>query len=207
MAKQKEPTWITENKPLPKALRRLMSETNTTQPMLAKSIGVTRQTVSLYCTGQSAPDIETFDKIADYFDVTYDFLLGKSESKKRENVDIHKRTGLSDKAIEILSNWKYHTLSSDPSKNAFSKTPYELNKIIESEKLPQLIYQIRSLSYIENDLENENDTYKTLGRSKIEDLMDKSGYNAARDYIMYSIQNTFKEIINDIIPHNPIDES
>ena len=103
-SRQKEPIYITENKPFPRALRELMKETDTTQPILAKAVGVTRQTISLYCTGQSTPDIDVFVKIADYFNVTYDFLLGKSEAKKRENVDINKRTGLSDEAINILED-------------------------------------------------------------------------------------------------------
>ena len=102
MARQKEPTWVTENKPFPKALRELMQETDTTQPMLAGSIGVTRQTISLYCTGQSTPDIEVFTKIAEYFDVSFDYLLGKFEAKKRENINIQERTGLSDEAIKNL---------------------------------------------------------------------------------------------------------
>lgn len=102
MARQKKLTYITANKPFPKALRELMDETDTTQPMLAESMGVTRQTISLYCNGQSTPDIDIFAKIADYFNVSFDYLLGKSESKKRENVDINKKTGLSDESIKIL---------------------------------------------------------------------------------------------------------
>jgi len=104
MARQKEPTWLTENKPFPKVLRELMNETNTTQPMLADFIGVTRQTISLYCTGQSTPDIDILVKIADYFNVSFDYLLGKSEAKKRENINISDKTGLSEIAIETLAD-------------------------------------------------------------------------------------------------------
>ena len=104
MPRQKEPTHITVNKPFPKVLRELMQETNTTQPMLADSIGVTRQTISLYSIGQSTPDIDIFIKIADYFNVSFDYLLGRSVAKHRENIDINNKIGLSETAIETLED-------------------------------------------------------------------------------------------------------
>ena len=79
-----------------------MDDTKTTQAALAGVVGMTRQGIALYASGQTTPDIETFVKIADFFGVSYEYLLGKSNAKKRENVDIHERTGLSDDAIESL---------------------------------------------------------------------------------------------------------
>jgi transcriptional regulator with XRE-family HTH domain len=101
MSKQKKQTdgW---NKPFPTRLRGLMDDTKTTQAALAGVVGMTRQGIALYASGQTTPDIETFVKIADFFGVSYEYLLGKSNAKKRENVDIHERTGLSDDAIESL---------------------------------------------------------------------------------------------------------
>ena len=105
MSRQKEPTYITEKKPFPKRLRKLLKDTNTTQSALAESIGVTRQTISQYANGQNTPDIETFVRIADYFGVSYDYLLGYSQSEKREHHSAVEQTGLSGKAVEILKTW------------------------------------------------------------------------------------------------------
>lgn len=72
--KQSNPT--NSNKPFPSALRTLMEARNTSQKDLADYLGKTRQAVSLYCNGESAPDLETLVKIAQLFDTSTDYLLG-----------------------------------------------------------------------------------------------------------------------------------
>lgn len=80
----------------------LMLENKTTQKELADHLGITRQAVSQYAVGKTTPDINTFKKIAKYFDVSYDYLLGESSCKNRENIDIERVTGLKEKAIEAI---------------------------------------------------------------------------------------------------------
>ena len=46
----------------------------TTQKELAQFLGVRPQTVSYYCTGESLPNCEQLLKMAQFFDVTCDFL-------------------------------------------------------------------------------------------------------------------------------------
>lgn len=71
------------------ALNKLMNNNGTTHSELAKYLGKTRQAVSYYCSGQSAPDFETLVKIANYFNTTSDHLLGiePSPEKKPSAVD------------------------------------------------------------------------------------------------------------------------
>ena len=92
----------------PTRLRNLRNKKGISQAQLSEEIGVTKSTVSLYETGDNVPDIKTFSKIADFFDVSYDYLLGKSENEKRENIDIGKAVGLSDKAITALQEYQHH---------------------------------------------------------------------------------------------------
>ena len=42
--------------------------------------------------------------LADYFDCSFEFLLGRSLNRKRKNVDLGRRFGLNDFAIEMLEN-------------------------------------------------------------------------------------------------------
>lgn len=101
MARKDNPTYITEKEPFPQRLKELLEETKTTQTSLAKSIGCTRQAVSLYATGQSTPDIKILLKISEYFNVSTDYLLGKSDATT-SNVDelkILEYMGLSEKAM------------------------------------------------------------------------------------------------------------
>lgn len=66
------------NKPFPATLRKLMKEANTTQQALADALGVQRQTISYYCDGSSSPNWEGIANIADFFQVSADYLLGKT---------------------------------------------------------------------------------------------------------------------------------
>jgi len=75
------------------------------QNQLAEKAGLSIQSINQYCSNgknQRLPNLETFQIIADKLEVPYDFLLGKTESMKRENIDISEKLGLSDKAIEAL---------------------------------------------------------------------------------------------------------
>lgn len=105
MARKSVPTCETEKKPFPTRLRKLMQEKHVTQKVLGKVIGVRPQTISLYCTGQSLPDAEGIAKICDYFDVSADWILGRSETKSRDTTltAVCEYTGLSEKAIRIIT--------------------------------------------------------------------------------------------------------
>lgn len=58
-------------------LRELMSSPpKTSQQALAEYLGKSRQMVTLYCNGSSTPSLEILAKIAKYFHVSADYLLG-----------------------------------------------------------------------------------------------------------------------------------
>lgn len=103
--KAKKSVGMNYNKPFPSRLRALLEETETTQSKLAEVINIKRQTISSYSLGETLPDIETFEKIADYFGVTTDYLLGKTNNKTLEGAQIGNKLGLTDKAIKALSEY------------------------------------------------------------------------------------------------------
>lgn len=49
------------------------------QKELADSIGVSRQAITMWETGQRIPDTLTLEKLSDYFDVSIDYLLGRTD--------------------------------------------------------------------------------------------------------------------------------
>lgn len=49
-----------------------------TQDGLAEAIGLSRSAISMYENGNREPDFETLEKIADFFHVDADCLLGRS---------------------------------------------------------------------------------------------------------------------------------
>ncbi|EGK13004.1 XRE family transcriptional regulator [Desmospora sp. 8437] len=63
----------------PTRLKKLRLEHKLTQEQLGKKINVTKVSISGYENGTRTPDIETLQKIAEVFDVTIDFLLGRTD--------------------------------------------------------------------------------------------------------------------------------
>ena len=68
-------------------LKELMQETKTTQRELAKSLGVERGSISNWVTGKRTPDAYMMTQIAEYFNVTVDFLLKGNNDKNLKNVE------------------------------------------------------------------------------------------------------------------------
>lgn len=50
-----------------------------TQSKLSAAIGVSRSTLAMYETNKSEPDFKTISKLADFFGVSVDYLLGRAE--------------------------------------------------------------------------------------------------------------------------------
>jgi len=74
-------------------IKSLREEKKITQQELAQYLGVSQKTISNYEKEERSPDPETLRKIADYFDVTVDYLLGRSNNRKltrRDERDIEK---------------------------------------------------------------------------------------------------------------------
>lgn len=61
-----------------KNLRNLRLNQGVSQQQLADVIGTTQQSINKYENHSTEPDLDTLIKIADYFQVSVDFLIGHS---------------------------------------------------------------------------------------------------------------------------------
>ena len=61
-------------------LRYLRKEQNFSMKQLGEIIGVSESTISLYENGHRQPDFNTLIKLADYFNVTIDYLIGRENN-------------------------------------------------------------------------------------------------------------------------------
>lgn len=66
-------------------LKSLRTRRKITQSDFAKVIGVARTTYAMYEQGQREPDYATLQKIADYYEVSLDFLVGRENEKSTSN--------------------------------------------------------------------------------------------------------------------------
>ena len=89
-------------------LNALLEDNNITQTALSRKIGISNVTISRYVTGERSPRVDVITKIAGFFNVSIDYLLGRSDdiSLKHSaddldfNIDFYIRNlyGFSDKA-------------------------------------------------------------------------------------------------------------
>ncbi|MBC9788585.1 helix-turn-helix domain-containing protein [Carnobacterium maltaromaticum] len=64
-------------------LKQLRTENKMTQTELGEKLNVTKASISGYENGTRNPDQESLVKIAEIFNVSTDYLLGKDENKKK----------------------------------------------------------------------------------------------------------------------------
>ena len=67
-----------------KRLRNLRENKGYNQEELGSLLGLSTSTIGMYEQGRRQPDNETLLRIAEIFDVSIDYLLGKTEVKKYE---------------------------------------------------------------------------------------------------------------------------
>ncbi|MED0704886.1 helix-turn-helix domain-containing protein [Aneurinibacillus aneurinilyticus] len=87
---------------LGKRIKYLREKNNFSQKRLAESLGITNVQLSRYETGDRNPDPDTIKKIADFFEVSTDYLFGRTNnpsSKSNEddsNINVAFYDGLKD---------------------------------------------------------------------------------------------------------------
>jgi len=62
-------------------LKELREENNMTQEQLGKLLNVTKQAISSYEKGENEPSLDTLVKIAEIFNVSLDYLFGRTKQK------------------------------------------------------------------------------------------------------------------------------
>ena len=110
-------------------LKELRKSRKLLQKDLARYLQVAESTYSYWEQGKFEPDTETLKKLADYFNVSVDYLLGRTENKETvstENLFKTKKApeSLSDDEQELL---KQYNLLDSHSKTALLELAKNLN--------------------------------------------------------------------------------
>lgn len=72
-------------------LRQLRKKKNLTQIQFANLFQISNGTIAMWETDKRQPDGETLSKLADFFDVSVDYLLGREEKNSPENQESNSR--------------------------------------------------------------------------------------------------------------------
>ncbi|MDU3677810.1 MULTISPECIES: helix-turn-helix domain-containing protein [Clostridium] len=88
-------------------LKELRKSNKLTQSELGKILGVGKTTISMYETGNSTPNDEIKLKISEYFNISVDYLLGKTNIKNLNN---------NEETIALHSDYDYKDLPDEARK-------------------------------------------------------------------------------------------
>lgn len=167
-----------KNALFPTILRDERSKKGVSQAAMAEIIGVTKSTIGLYETGDNVPDVKTLYKMAGYFNVTCDYLVGKSEIPlgNADDMAIEKRLHLTKEAINNLANPDNHYAAGfGNDTEAYSKCA---DMLIGNKEFRRLI------GLIINYLEASNDSGKRI----LEDLKNAWSSSHPDRYLDYDKQ-------------------
>lgn len=112
---------------LGKRLKDLRTRTKLRQEDVATKIGIARTTYAMYEQNKREPDNETLQKLADYFDVSIDYLLGRNNNSSPD------KNYSKQPEFESLFFYELEKLSEEDKKKALEHVRY-LRYIAEQQK-------------------------------------------------------------------------
>ncbi len=176
-----------------------------TQQEAANKIGVSRQNVGRWLSGDITPDIETLCKIADAYNVSTDYLLGRTPNKTTDTQlqGVCEYTGLSETAIKSIQNNTFSNevifCGRDVSITRRETTNYIIEKIIND--LTSIICHF-TLSYITTSKEKHTVNAQMQRIDKIKDKlaflrlkMDFDNLEDTMEFSKWKAVNYFSNII------------
>ena len=89
-------------------LFKLMEVKKITAKKLSEDIGISTGNISDWKNGRSSPTLEKIQVLSDYFDVSTDYLLGKTDIPKVQNIVVTDKNGnqmaLDDETLEYIDS-------------------------------------------------------------------------------------------------------
>lgn len=157
------------NKAIAKRLRELVTDTT----VLAKHLDCSIQAINQYKQGTSQPKIENIIKIAEFYNVSVDYLFGITETKNRDTTiqAICEETGLSEKAVNGIRGYESLPLYDELSE--IQKQKLQASAIIDEARIKKIYNGLRKgyLKKSERLVKTQNKLFEADGYRKfIEEL-------------------------------------
>lgn len=160
---------------------------NMTHQEIADGVGVSRQTIGQFTLGNTRPDIDTLGKLADFFGVSTDYLLCRTDIKSTDTTvqDICEYTGLSENAINSLR--KIKTAQYSKPVQEYSKNIVVTKLMTAPDNYNQKLLDILSL---------------IISNSKFSDMLQafqrlKEYHSNKKDNLTYEEEKQLTEILNN----------
>ena len=85
-------------------LRRLRKETGISQQKLADAIDMSQQSINQYENHNVEPDIMTLSKMADYFETSIDYIVGRTDI--RDHIEKTMAYNLNEEEARMMNNYR-----------------------------------------------------------------------------------------------------
>ncbi|WP_406242060.1 helix-turn-helix domain-containing protein [Tissierella carlieri] len=121
-----------------KRIKTLRNERNLLQKDLAEQLNLSQQTISLYESEKRQPDYQILQSIADFFNVSVDYLLGRTDIKDSSILSVK----------EDETKFDIHNEIADEIEKLSPESQEELKKLIE-------LYKIRDMQKRNIELSDE----------------------------------------------------
>ena len=176
---------------------------NMTQTELAKKTGLTRQAIAKYCSGKCLPTAQPLYQLANYFNVSCDYLLGREEGTNHTLETIIKSTGLTAESLRVLMDY-----------NSRKDIKYEIvaiNTLLTHSKSNDFLIALSKYTAAPNidSKDFDDDVYAALfpyalgvGVTPIGMRNDESEIGICtvdyEDIVYYQLVNEFNKVVNSI---------
>lgn len=176
-------------------IKELRTEMHKSLRDVASELNISYSSLSKYERGDQQPSYETLIKMADYFNVTADYLIGRTSCKNIENQSISDSLGIDERTIDILKSLAGNPDDEYP--DDITELDY-LESIMQHPQFPTLMLQINSY-YVYTTADWSNYPPYSISSSgqkipiTIEDIKNST---------LQIIQTTFKDIVESI-PASP----
>lgn len=107
-------------------LSTLRKQNGLTQKDVAKKLAMSQQAYSRYERAECQPDLQTLCKLADVFEVSVDYLLGR-ETAQNKNTALLNKDGVTDVALNYIK--EFETIISEKRFRDFSKLYRAMNDL------------------------------------------------------------------------------
>lgn len=211
MKARKSKTEVTANiaKRLTELVQNDIDANKLNRTRVAKNIGVERSALAKYMSDDIEIGVNALTKIAKYYNVPTDYLLGLTDVKStnQNEKSICEKTGLSEEALSTITTmchddsaveWKYllelentifpHYFDKFTGKIAFNEIMSDSilwRRIVEYLKKYFLLYVLKGGFY---GLEEDN-SYKTISNAQVAELQEKNALN------YFVISDTFQKLV------------
>lgn len=155
-------------------LRQLRLRRSESLHITAEAVGVTAQSLSLYEKGQRTINIDLLKRLAEYFGVSADYLIGLSDTAALDTdmKAVCEFTGLTEESIENIVNNLSERGEPEELRDDMQRVNHILNEFLSSTCFTAMVHYCFAIDY-ENNVINKRENGENVNQSLLALALDE----------------------------------